>query len=284
MVFEARSHVPVKEAFYFERITEGLKRSGCYLLQYTLQPAIPEAGSLTLDTLLEVQPGTAASFGLQVGAHALAQSRCRSNVLTAGSLLQLLCWGVLTCHDRGLAGVEPARAHLLGSPTGLLPALCSVSALCSGSALIGGLALQMPLSSSWTCRMKAGQLCLIEASACALRALLCPQICSRVAADGNSPLQGEGRAALASRGLMLGEQAPPLTVQLKDAGGNEVPAARPLEDLRLTMQTPEGAGDLDLRVRADQVRQVQGSATWLNSPRGRWSCIWLAAVGSRQET
>ena len=68
VVFEASSHVPVKEAFQFERITEGLKRSGCYLLQYTLQPAIPEAGSLTLDMLLEVQPGTAASFGLQVSA------------------------------------------------------------------------------------------------------------------------------------------------------------------------------------------------------------------------
>ena len=66
LVFEASSHVPVKEAFHFERITEGLKRSGCYLLQHTLQPAIPDAGSLTLDTLLEVQPGTAASFGLQV--------------------------------------------------------------------------------------------------------------------------------------------------------------------------------------------------------------------------
>ena len=78
-VFEASSHVPVKEAFHFERITEGLKRSGCYLLQYTLQPAIPEAGSLTLDMLLEVQPGTAASFGLQVSAHAPRQGRCRSN-------------------------------------------------------------------------------------------------------------------------------------------------------------------------------------------------------------
>ena len=53
---------------------------------------------------------------------------------------------------------------------------------------------------------------------------------------------------------MLGEHAPPLTVQLKDAGGNEVPAAGPLEGLLLTMQTPEGAGDLDLQVQADQVR------------------------------
>ena len=110
-----------------------------------------------------------------------------------------------------------------------------------------------------------------------------PSNIQQSAADGNPPLQGEGRAALASKGLMLGEHAPPLTVQLKDATGNEVPAARPLEDLLLAMQTPAGAGDLDLHVQADQVRQIYGGAVYLNSPKGRWSCIWLAAVGSRQE-
>ena len=95
---------------------------------------------------------------------------------------------------------------------------------------------------------------------------------------------------------MLGEHAPPLTVQLKDAGGNEVPAARPLEGLLLTMQTPEGAGDPDLHVQADQVRlqyntrqddtETGQAGVWqchmADLSSGRWSCIWLAAVGSRQ--
>lgn len=36
-------------------------------------------------------------------------------------------------------------------------------------------------------------------------------------------MQGEGRAALASRDVMLGEQLPPLTLLFKDALGNSVP-------------------------------------------------------------
>ena len=161
--------------------------------------------------------------------------------------------------------------HALGAPLSCYqPSALDHTCTCSH---VAALALQMPLTASCACGMEAGPLCLVRASACALRALLCSQTCSRVAADGGTALQGEGRAALASRGLMLGEHAPPLTVQLKDAGGNEVPAARPLEDLLLTMQTPEGAGNLDLLVLADQVRPGYGSATRLNSPRRRWSCI-----------
>ena len=66
-------------------------------------------------------------------------------------------------------------------------------------------------------------------------------------------VQGEGRAALAGQGLMLGQQLPPITLQLKDAAGNPVPAAAELEGLALMVQTREGGRDLDLVVRAQQV-------------------------------
>ena len=66
VVFEASTHVPAKECFHFEPVPDSLQRSGCYLLQYQLQPAILEAGSLSLDVLLEVQPGAVAGFELQV--------------------------------------------------------------------------------------------------------------------------------------------------------------------------------------------------------------------------
>ena len=106
-MFEASSHVPVKEAFLFARITEGLNRSGCYLLQYTLQPAVPEAGSLTLDMLLEVQPGTAASFGLQVS----AQSCTGTELLKGAMYLQpAACFSC--CAGRAhLSGQKPCTSR-----------------------------------------------------------------------------------------------------------------------------------------------------------------------------
>ncbi len=78
-----------------------------------------------------------------------------------------------------------------------------------------------------------------------------------------SRLQGEGRAAIASKDLMLGEHLPPLTLLCKDCHGNGVPMADVPAGLTLALKAaaPQGqsaeiaweASEIDVDVSADVV-------------------------------
>ena len=76
-------------------------------------------------------------------------------------------------------------------------------------------------------------------------------------------MQGEGRAAIASKDLMLGEELPPLTLLCKDCHGNDVPMTQvpPGLTLALKVAQPNGrpaevmweAAEIDVAVSADLV-------------------------------
>ena len=76
-------------------------------------------------------------------------------------------------------------------------------------------------------------------------------------------VQGEGRAAIASKDLMLGEQLPPLTLLCKDSLGNDVPmtAVPPGVTIALKAVDPSGqvaelaweAAQVDVDISADVV-------------------------------
>ena len=78
--------------------------------------------------------------------------------------------------------------------------------------------------------------------------------------------QGEGRAAAASKDLMLGEHLPPLTLLCKDALGNNVPTSQVPPGLTLALKAAPPrdavaelaweASDPDVDVSADLVRLV----------------------------
>ncbi|KAL3158051.1 hypothetical protein ABBQ32_011660 [Trebouxia sp. C0010 RCD-2024] len=91
--------------------------------------------------------------------------------------------------------------------------------------------------------------------------------CTTVAVSAGLPisleLQGEGRAAAASKDLMLGEHLPPLTLLCKDALGNNVPMSQVPPGLTLALKPAPPrdavaelaweASDLDVDVSADLV-------------------------------
>ena len=79
-------------------------------------------------------------------------------------------------------------------------------------------------------------------------------------------MQGEGRAAIASKDLMLGEHLPPLTLLCKDCHGNAVPMPEVPSGASLKVQAavPTGqaaevaweAADIDVVVTADWVSSL----------------------------
>ena len=79
----------------------------------------------------------------------------------------------------------------------------------------------------------------------------------------NAILQGEGRAAIAGKDLMLGEHLPPLTLLCKDCHGNIVPMPEVPMGAALTVKAAVPAGqaaevaweaaDIDVVVSADWV-------------------------------
>lgn len=77
-------------------------------------------------------------------------------------------------------------------------------------------------------------------------------------------LQGEGRAIAQSKSIMLGEELPPLRVQLQDSNGNVVPvtadtwAEKPVQLQVLQGSLAAGGTVLqELQVEADVVRLPQ---------------------------
>ena len=78
--------------------------------------------------------------------------------------------------------------------------------------------------------------------------------------------KGEGRAAIASKDLMLGEHLPPLTLLCKDALGNDVPMSEVPAGLTLAIKAAPPAGqpaeiaweasEVDVEVSADVVRML----------------------------
>ncbi|KAL0055144.1 hypothetical protein WJX82_007626 [Trebouxia sp. C0006] len=91
--------------------------------------------------------------------------------------------------------------------------------------------------------------------------------CTKVTVLAGPPvtleLQGEGRAAIASKDLMLGEHLPPLTLLCKDCHGNGVPMAEVPAGLTLALKAaaPQGqsaeiaweASEIDVDVSADVI-------------------------------
>ena len=79
-------------------------------------------------------------------------------------------------------------------------------------------------------------------------------------------MQGEGRAAIAGKDLMLGQHLPPLTLLCKDSHGNAVDMPDVPDGLTLTLKAaapPSApaevaweAPEMDVAVFADQVRSL----------------------------
>ncbi len=87
-------------------------------------------------------------------------------------------------------------------------------------------------------------------------------------------MQGEGRAAIAGKDLMLGEQLPPLTLLCKDSHGNVVPVTEVPAGLTLALKAaaPDGrpaelaweASEIDVTVSTDLVGDVLPLAAHAN--------------------
>jgi len=66
LILEVSNRTPVKEAYQFASIQEGLHTSGVYVLQYEMQPSLPGQPPLASCTRLTVGTGQPVSFELQV--------------------------------------------------------------------------------------------------------------------------------------------------------------------------------------------------------------------------
>lgn len=84
--------------------------------------------------------------------------------------------------------------------------------------------------------------------------------------DATESVQGEGRAALASKDVMLGEQLPPLTLLMKDALGNAVPLQEVPAGLSFSLKAAPVSGQAaELEWEAAEV-DVLPSAKLVGSP------------------
>lgn len=79
LVVNIENKTPNKEAFTFARISEGLKRSGHYVLEYVLTPAVAGQAPLRCVVPLAVGPGPATS--LKVGGEGVAAASSREFVM-----------------------------------------------------------------------------------------------------------------------------------------------------------------------------------------------------------
>lgn len=72
LLLTVENRTPVKDAFQFARITDGLQRAGSYALEYTAVPAVPGKPPLRLVVRLAVAPGPPCSFSLSGEGKAVA--------------------------------------------------------------------------------------------------------------------------------------------------------------------------------------------------------------------
>ena len=80
-------------------------------------------------------------------------------------------------------------------------------------------------------------------------------------------VQGEGRAALASQDLMLGEQLPALTLLFKDALGNDVPMAEVPAGLSFSLKAAPVSGQAaELEWQASEVDVLASADLVSNKP------------------
>jgi hypothetical protein len=72
LLLTVENRTPVKDAFQFARITDGLQRAGSYALEYTAVPAVPGKPPLRLVVRLAVAPGPPCNFSLSGEGKAVA--------------------------------------------------------------------------------------------------------------------------------------------------------------------------------------------------------------------
>ena len=68
LVLETENATPVKDAFVFSPICDGLNRAGEYRMEYTLTPALPQHAPLKAALNFMVGPAPATSLVMQVDA------------------------------------------------------------------------------------------------------------------------------------------------------------------------------------------------------------------------
>ncbi len=67
-MLEVVNRTPLRDAFSFARVENGLRAAGAYRLEYEMAPAVPGCAPLSLAVELHVAPGAAASFEIQARA------------------------------------------------------------------------------------------------------------------------------------------------------------------------------------------------------------------------
>ena len=66
LLYMLENKAPVHDSFRFEYIADKLQAAADYLLQYTLQPAVPSAPVIMAGSRLLVKPGKPSKFALEV--------------------------------------------------------------------------------------------------------------------------------------------------------------------------------------------------------------------------